>query len=66
MPRMRKIADIKAEIEKETNALKVAREREAHRVGMMALEAGIEDLDVSERDLREGFKELAARFRQGS
>lgn len=63
MAKARSIASIKAEIEAQNKALKAARSREASRVGMIALEAGFEDVNASEKELREAFAEAFARFR---
>lgn len=65
MAKAKTIAAIKAEIAKHEKDLREAREREAHRLGLLVLDAGFEDIEASERDLKEAFREAARRFREG-
>ena len=56
-------AQIKAEMAKLTAELKQAEAREGERIGVIAIKAGLHELDVSDADLTQAFKDIAARFR---
>ena len=58
------LAKLKEEQEKLKAQIKEAEEREAHRVGRLAASEGLLDLNISDAEWRQLFKETAARFRQ--
>ncbi len=55
-------AQIKAEIAKLSAELKQAEAREGERIGAIAIKAGLHEIDVSDADLTQAFKDIAARF----
>jgi hypothetical protein len=44
--------------------LEAEREKEAERLGSLAVKAGLADIEISDRDLLKALKEVADRFQQ--
>ncbi len=60
--RLKTAANIKAEMAKLSVELKQAEAREGERIGVIAIKAGLHEIDASDADLTQAFKEVAARF----
>jgi uncharacterized protein YjbI with pentapeptide repeats len=56
-------AQIKAEMAQLSAELKQAEAREGERIGAIAIKAGLHEIDLSDADLTQAFKDIAARFR---
>lgn len=59
-------AQIKAEIDRLNGELAQAEAREGERIGSIAVKAGLHEIDVSDADLLQAFRDVAARFRPTS
>lgn len=59
-------AQIKAEIDRLNGELAQAEAREGERIGNIAVKAGLHEIDVSDADLLQAFRDVAARFRPAS
>lgn len=57
---------IRDEIARLQEQLKLAETREAERIGRIALKAGIGEIEIEEGVLLSAFEEIAARFRKAS
>lgn len=55
---------IREEIARLQDQLKVAETREAERIGRVALKAGLGDLEIDEGELLTAFEEVKTRFRK--
>jgi len=58
------ITNIDAKIEKLREKKRSLQKKVTERVARLAIEAGLMDVDVSDDELRAGFKDLAARFQK--
>ncbi|ELT51214.1 TraC family protein [Brucella intermedia] len=56
-------AQIKAEIDRLNGELAQAEAREGERIGSIAVKAGLHEIEVSDTDLLQAFRDVAARFR---
>lgn len=61
-----KVGKIRAEIEARKAELEAALEASGQRIGKIAVAAGLAELDLSDKVLRDAFRELVARFQEGS
>jgi hypothetical protein len=55
---------IRQEIETLQEELRKAEEREAKRIGLLAIQEGLDKLDLSDAELRKAFKDLTSSFRK--
>lgn len=63
-PNRKSTKRIKDEIAKLEQQLRQAEVREAERLGMLAVKAGLHEVDASESAITEALQEVTARFRQ--
>jgi hypothetical protein len=63
-PNRKSTKRIKDEIARLEQQLKQAEVREAERLGMLAVKAGLHEIDASEGAITAAFQEVSARFRQ--
>ncbi|GGA64070.1 TraC family protein [Pelagibacterium lentulum] len=63
-PNRKSTKRIKDEIAKLEQQLRQAEVREAERLGMLAVKAGLHEVDASESAIIEALQEVTARFRQ--
>lgn len=59
----RTLAAKREQFEKAKRELEDARRKEGLRIGEIALEAGLDDIEISDKELKEAFQEIASRFR---
>jgi hypothetical protein len=60
--RKKNVTKILDDIARLKNELEEVRQKEAGRLGEIAVKAGLSDLEISDRDLLTAFREVAARF----
>lgn len=64
MAKASKVSKIQDEIAKLQERLEAEREKEASRLGALAIKAGLADIEVGDRELLKALKEVADRFQQ--
>ncbi|MCB5205581.1 TraC family protein [Neorhizobium sp. T786] len=60
------IADLEAEISKIRDKIKARKEQGVSRIGKLAMEAGLHNLDISDDQFREAFAKLTEQFRKSA